>query len=79
MIFDDFRIFAIPHITEAYCKDCGTELKEISNGFASVVLYCPKCENIYQLKLVKTPKKKIHKEFLEQCRKKNRKKNENKN
>ena len=68
MIFNNFELHATPFISNASCK-CGQELKQVSNGFFSFVLYCPKCENIYKMKMVKIPKKKISKEFLEQCRK----------
>lgn len=69
MQFDGFSIHAIPHITDAYCK-CGEGLNQVSNGWISVVMYCPKCENIYELGLRKTPNKKVAEKFLIQCRKK---------
>lgn len=69
MIFDGFKIAASPFITDAYCK-CGNRLHEVSNGLLSAAMFCPKCENVYLLKLVKLPDKKVTKEFLEQCRKK---------
>ncbi len=72
MIFDNFKITATPFIHDAYCK-CGKTLIEVSNGRFSISMFCPKCENIYGLKLVKIPDKKISKEYLEQCRKKLRK------
>ena len=34
----------------------------------SRALYCPKCENVYILKKIKVPVKKITEEFLKQCR-----------
>lgn len=77
MMYDGFRIYATEHITEAYCKDCGTELREVSNGLLSKSLYCPKCENVYQIKLTKIPKNKITKKYLEQCRKEIGRKNKN--
>lgn len=67
MIFDNFKIAASPFIADAYCK-CGNRLQEVKNGLMSVVLYCPKCEDIYQLKLVKIPKSKVPEEFLNQCK-----------
>ena len=69
MIFNDFEINAMPFFSKAYCKQCKGELKEVSNGFISRALFCPKCENIYEPKLVKIPKKNLSKEYLEQCRK----------
>lgn len=69
MIFDNFKIAASPFIADAYCK-CGNKLHEVPNGLLSVALFCPKCDDVYQLKLVKTPKTKVPEEFLEQCRNK---------
>ena len=68
MKFGKFRIIALPHIIDAYCK-CGKELREVDNGWFSIALYCPKCERVYTIKLIQYPKKKINKRFLEQCRK----------
>ena len=68
MKFKNFRITAIPNITDAYCE-CGAELIEVSNGFLSSAMFCPKCENVYQLKLVKMPIKKVSIEFINQCKK----------
>lgn len=62
-----FRIVAEPYITEAYCN-CGQELKTVSNGLLASALFCPKCEAVYQLKLIRVPKKQISDEYLEQCR-----------
>jgi uncharacterized radical SAM superfamily protein len=67
MVFEKFRITATPHIIEARCK-CGNYAKEVSNGWLSSALYCPHCETVYELKMVKVPDNKISKEFLEQCR-----------
>jgi glycyl-tRNA synthetase alpha subunit len=68
MLYDNFKIGASPFIHDAYCK-CGHVLVEVSNGFLSTAMFCEKCENVYQLKLVKTPASKISKEFIEQCKK----------
>lgn len=65
--FDKFSIAAIPHIVDAYCE-CGRTMREVANGFLSRAMFCSKCENVYQLKLVKVPKKKISAEYLEQAR-----------
>lgn len=67
MISEGFKIHATPHIHEAQCK-CGNELKEVSNGWLSSALFCPKCENVYVIKKVKVSKSKLSKEFLNQCR-----------
>lgn len=67
MHFDKFRISAIPFIHDAHCR-CGTTLKQVSNGFLSVAMYCPKCEAVYALRLIRVPKKQIGKKFLAQAR-----------
>lgn len=73
MIYDGFKLAATPFIADAYCK-YGHRLVEVPNGLMSSVLFCPKCEDIYQLKLVKIPKAKITEEFLQQCRNKSKNK-----
>jgi hypothetical protein len=65
--FDKFRIAAMPFITDAYCE-CGGTLQEVSNGFLSRAMFCPRCENVYLLKLIKVPKKKLTERFMEQAR-----------
>jgi len=67
MKFDNFSIHAFPKITDAYCK-CGESLRQVSNGWISVVMFCVKCENVYELVLRKIPKKKVTEKFLVQCR-----------
>lgn len=69
MKFDDFEIHASPFITSAYCKNCHNSLKQVSNGWFSKAMFCPKCETVYTVKLIKVPEKKVNKEFLEQARK----------
>lgn len=73
MIYDGFKIAATPFITDANCK-CGHRLIEVPNGLMSTAMFCPKCEDVYQLKLIKTPKSKVTSEFLEQCRNKSKNK-----
>ncbi len=67
MIYDRFKIHATPHIADAYCE-CKVKLHEVSNGLLSTAMYCPKCESVYLLKLVKLAKKKVTSEFLKQCK-----------
>lgn len=67
MIFEGFKIAAIPFITDAYCK-CSETLKQVSNGLVGAALYCQKCENVYLIKKIKVPAKKVTKDFLKQCR-----------
>lgn len=68
MKFTGFEIQAEVYITRSFCE-CGEELKEVSDGWLSSALFCPKCENVYQIKRIKVPKSKITKKYLEQCRK----------
>jgi hypothetical protein len=72
MIFDGFKIAAAPFITDAYCK-CGARLHQVSNGLLGAALFCKECENVYQLKLIKTPAKKVSDEFLKQAHKETKK------
>jgi hypothetical protein len=67
MLFNGFEIHAEPFISKATCK-CGHELSRVSNGFFSCAMYCTKCENVYTLKLIKIPAKKINQDFIDQCR-----------
>lgn len=67
MIFENFEIHAEPFLTRATCK-CGNNLIEVMNGWFSRAMFCYKCENVYIIKLVKVPDKKVNEEFLEQCR-----------
>jgi len=64
MKFDDFEITASPFLTNAYCKTCRNSLVEVSNGWFSSAMFCPKCKLVYVVKLIKVPNKKISKEFL---------------
>lgn len=67
MKFNGFSLSAEPFIHDAFCE-CGDRLRQVSNGWLSAALYCTKCENVYMIKKVKLPKKKVTKEFLKQCR-----------
>jgi hypothetical protein len=75
MIYDGFKIAATPFICDAYCK-CGSRLIEVTNGLLSTAMYCPKCENVYALKLVKVPSKRVGDGFLQMCRNKVKNKKE---
>jgi hypothetical protein len=68
MKFQGFSIHAQPFITDATCRECRNGLKEVSNGFLSVAMFCPKCESVYILRLVKMPNDKVTTEFLAQAR-----------
>jgi len=67
MKFKGFSIFSEIYIPDAYCE-CGTNLKMVSNGWISRVMFCPKCESVYELKLIKIPKNKVTKKFIKQSR-----------
>jgi len=69
MLFDGFSLHAVPTIMDAACKNCGNNLEEVSSGLISKAMYCPNCEAVYMLKLVKVRSSKVSKAFLEQCRK----------
>lgn len=75
MKYDGFRIVAYPQITDAKCRKCHNTLVEVDNGWISTAMFCPHCESIFVLKLVKLPDKKISKNFLNQCKEQNRKQN----
>jgi hypothetical protein len=70
MIFEGFKIHAVPLLDEAYCnnKRCKRKdkLKEVSNGFLSSALFCPACESVYIVKLERVNK--VPKDFLQQCK-----------
>lgn len=71
MQFKNFEIQASPHIMRATCTDekCRMDLVQVDNGWFSIALYCPKCERVYVLKLVKVPVKKVSDEFIIECKK----------
>jgi len=64
-IHNGFKLRATPHIHEAFCK-CGEELQEVNNGFLSTAMFCPKCESVYALKLVKVRTDKVPDRFIAQ-------------
>ena len=68
MIFRDFEVRAYPVIEKAVCK-CGHYCEVVSNGFLAEAMFCPKCETVYELRMIKVPDKKVSKEYLEQCKK----------
>ena len=69
MKFGNIRIDSQPIISEAACNKCGHYCDVVSNGFLDNLLFCSKCEIVYELKLIKMPNKFITEEYLEQCRK----------
>ena len=71
MIFEGFKLHAVPTIHEAHCrnKKCKKkpELVEVSNGMLSLsmALFCTECKSVYLLKLIR--KQNVPKEFIQQC------------
>jgi len=69
MIFNGFKLHAVPTIHEAYCtnKKCKKkpELVEVSNGLLSISLFCIECKSVYILKLER--QEKVSKAYLQQC------------
>ena len=65
----EYRLLAKIVIADVYCKECHNLLVEVRDGWFESALFCPKCKNVYALKLTKIPNKKISKEFLEQAEK----------
>jgi len=66
-IFNNFKLAASPFLTDAYCK-FGHSMIEVPNGFLSFCMFCPECEDVYTLKLVKANKKNVSEEYLKQCK-----------
>jgi len=66
MDFKGFRIHAVPHIIDAYCK-CGERLQEVSNGLLSTAMFCEECHSVYALKLVKVHGSGVSKQFIQQA------------
>ena len=61
-------IIAIPELRRnVYSSCCGDELFSISDGLFDNAWICETCHNIFQLQLVKIPKKKLTKEFMKQA------------
>jgi hypothetical protein len=61
-----FEIHAEPFISNATCRVCRKRLHQVSNGLFGVAMFCPACESVYELKLVKIPGSNVGKEFIEQ-------------
>lgn len=66
MNFGGFEIHAIPVIERARCRHCRGKCHPVPNGFFEKALFCPKCEIVYQIKMIKVPQ--VPEEYLEQCR-----------
>jgi len=69
MIFEKFKIIAVPKFIDAYCN-CGKDLKVIDDGWFSEAFFCPKCHSVYKLKLIKMADKKVNKKYLKELIKK---------
>lgn len=68
VIFENFELHAEPTVTSARCRKCRNDLVEVPNGFLSRAWFCPACEFVYMLKLVKAPASTIDDAFMAQCR-----------
>lgn len=68
MIYDNFTLRAYPRIVESYCTKCHSDLKEVDNGWLSSALFCPKCESVFVLKLVKLPDAKVSPEWRKRAK-----------
>lgn len=68
MQFENFEIHAEPVFTQVVCRKCRGNCIEVPNGWLSRAWFCPTCEFVYLLKLVKVAKSAIDGPFLTQCR-----------
>ena len=68
MKFDNFSIRAEPYITDGVCTQCYSELIQVTSGWFSAAMFCPKCESVYSLKLIRVNQDKVSTEFLTQAR-----------
>lgn len=76
MNFGQFEIHAIPVIERARCRHCRGDCLPVPNGFFEKVLFCPKCDIVYRITMIKVPEDKVPEEYLEQCKRYARKKHE---
>jgi len=67
MKFGTLQVQAEPHFI-AKCPRCSYNMKECPEGWFSSVFYCKKCDDIYEVRLIKRAKKTINKKYLEKCR-----------
>ena len=72
MEYDDFKIDAAPILT-ATCKRCHGKCETINDGFLRKAFYCPHCDHVYTLRLVKLPEKQLDPEYRKILREKYRK------
>jgi len=67
MLVDGCRISATLFLEGGTCR-CGEDLVQVNNGWLEKAMFCPKCENVYVLKLIKVPDKKVSGAFIIQCK-----------
>lgn len=60
--------FSIDRTT--YCPKCRNYLREVSNGWFNKVLYCPKEDIFFEIKLVKMQEKRINKKYWNEIKEK---------
>jgi len=68
MIYKNFKIIAYPRVIEASCSKCHTDLREVDSGWVSSALFCPKCESVFVLKLVKVPDSVVNSGWMTRAR-----------
>ena len=68
MDYGNFTLTAYPRIVEAMCPKCRHDLKEVSNGWFSSAMFCPKCETAFALKLIKIPDNKVNPKWRDEAR-----------
>lgn len=68
MTFDGFKIIADAHIIDATCRQCHHDMSEISNGWFSSALFCPHCDSVYVLKMIRVSDGNVTPEFIKQAK-----------
>jgi hypothetical protein len=67
MLFDNFKLSAFPLIQDIYCKECGSNLVEVTSANNLTYFYCGICKLIYKIELLKISKSKIEKNIVEKA------------
>ena len=59
------NLFASVHLSPStYCPNCHNSLVQIADGLMGTAWICKKCHNIYQLHLIKVPKKELNPDYM---------------
>lgn len=67
MLFNNFKITALPIVQEVYCEQCGNDLLEITKSNYPTYFYCGICKLIYKIELVKISKNKQDKNIMKEA------------